>query len=65
MTVDVREIGKKSLARVWPPGETRGRVSSGEAVVVPEVISPYSEPGSVLTVSWGRRRTGAGCLILG
>lgn len=40
MTVEVREIGKKSLARVWVPGETRGRVSSGDAVVVPEVISP-------------------------
>lgn len=51
MTVDVREIGKKSLAKVCPPGEMRDSVSSGDAVVVPEVISPYSEPGFVLTVS--------------
>lgn len=50
-TVDVLEIGKKSLASVCAPGETRGRVSSGDTIVVPEVISPYSEPGSVFTVS--------------
>lgn len=63
MTVDVREIGKKSLDNDSAPGEVR-RVSSGDTVVA-VVISPYSEPGSVLTRSCGRRRTGAGCRILG
>lgn len=63
MTVDVREIGKKSLDNDCAPGEVR-RVSLGD-IVVAVVISPYSEPGSVLTRSCGRRRTGAGCRILG